>query len=481
MEHTEPERRYRAGRQPPAVERCRARKQRPWRTGRQRRLRRRQDQGPRRARGRPQAARDVHRLDRPDRAASPRLRDRRQLDRRSAGRLLRSGQRHDSHRRLGDGHRQRPRHPDRSARERQIGRGGRPHRAARRRQVRQRQLQGVRRPARRRRLGRECAVGNARSRDLAQQPGVPAELRARHADRRARDHRHDQAPRHQGHLQARRRDLRDDGVQLRHPRAAPARARVPQRRHHHHARRRARRQEAQLPLRRRHRLVRHAPEQEQGAGQREADLHARRAGRHRRRDRAAVERQLHRDDLRLRQQHQHPRRRHAPLRLQGGADAHDQLVRDEEQPREGSEGKRLRRGHPRGAHRRHQRQDSAPAVRRADQDQARQHRGQGHRRGDRQRQARRLPRGEPGGRQARSSARRSTPPGPARPPARPATWSAARARWTAARCPASWPTARSAIRPSASSTSSKAIRPEDRPSRGAIAASRPSCRSRARF
>ena len=74
-------------------------------------------------------------------------------------------------------------------------------------------------------------------------------------------------------------DFRNDRLQLRHSGAAPARARLPQRRHHHHARRRARRQEPQVPLRRRHRLVRHAPEQEQGAGQREADLHARRAGR----------------------------------------------------------------------------------------------------------------------------------------------------------------------------------------------------------
>ena len=59
-----------------------------------RRLLGRQDQGPRRPRGRPQAAGDVHRVDRAGRAASPRLRGRRQLDRRGAGRLLRSGQRH---------------------------------------------------------------------------------------------------------------------------------------------------------------------------------------------------------------------------------------------------------------------------------------------------------------------------------------------------------------------------------------------------
>ena len=96
----------------------------------------------------------------------------------------------------------------------------------------------------------------------------------------------------------------------------------------------------------------------------------------------------------VREQHQHARRRHAPVRLPVGADAHGQLLRDEEQPREGSQGERQRRGHPGRADGGHQRQDSASAVRRPDQDQARQHRGQGHRRDDHQRQARRLPRGE---------------------------------------------------------------------------------------
>jgi DNA replication and repair protein RecF len=47
------------------------------------------------------------------RPAPPRLRGRRQLDRRGAGRLLRSGQRHDPHRQLGHRRRQRPRHPGR--------------------------------------------------------------------------------------------------------------------------------------------------------------------------------------------------------------------------------------------------------------------------------------------------------------------------------------------------------------------------------
>ena len=58
----------------------------------------------------------------------------------------------------------------------------------------------------------------------------------------------------------------------------------------------------------------------------------------------------------------------------------------------------------------------------------------------------RVPRREPGDRASGSSARRSTPRARAKRRARPATWSAARARSTAARCRASSPTARSAIR-----------------------------------
>ena len=108
----------RAGREPHVADAPTAREpgdaQRARRRGR--RLRRRQDQGPRGPRGRPQAAGDVHRLDRAAGPAPPRLRGRRQLDRRGAGRLLRPGQRHHPHRRLGHRRRQRPRHPGRSAR-----------------------------------------------------------------------------------------------------------------------------------------------------------------------------------------------------------------------------------------------------------------------------------------------------------------------------------------------------------------------------
>ena len=124
-------------------------------------LRRRQNQSPRRPRGGSQAAGDVHRLDRAVGLAPSRLRSRRQLDRRGAGWVLRPDQRDDSHRRLGHSRRQRAGIPDRSASERALRRRGRADGAARRRQVRQRQLQGVGRLARRRRLGRQRAVAGA--------------------------------------------------------------------------------------------------------------------------------------------------------------------------------------------------------------------------------------------------------------------------------------------------------------------------------
>ncbi len=139
-----------------------------------------------------------------------------------------------------------------------------------------------------------------------------------------------------------------------------------------------------------------------------------------------------------------------------------------------------RRRHPRGPDGRHQRQDSAAAVRGPDQDQARQHRGEGHRRGGPQRQAGRVSRGEPAGRaqdrrqgHRRRARARSGPQG-----ARSGAAQGRPRRQLTAR--ASWPTARSATPHSASCTSSRASRPAARPSRAAIGASRRSCRSRAR-
>ena len=102
--------------------------------------------------------------------------------------------------------RQRPRHPRRQAPGREAPGGrGRPDHAARRRQVRRQVLRRLRRPARRRRLGRQRAVDPARGRDP---PGRlrldPALRRRRPADRAAAEGRRDHADRHHRHVLGRR-------------------------------------------------------------------------------------------------------------------------------------------------------------------------------------------------------------------------------------------------------------------------------------
>ena len=69
-------------------------------------------------------------------------------------------------------------------------------------------------------------------------------------------------------------------------------------------------------------------------------------------------------------------------------------VRDEKCACEGPEREHHRRRHSRGLDRRHQRQNPASAVRRADQDETGQHGSEGHRRGDSQRETWVVSRGE---------------------------------------------------------------------------------------
>ena len=77
---------------------------------------------------------------------------------------------------------------------------------------------------------------------------------------------------------------------------------------------------------------------------------------------------------------------------------------------------------------------------------------------------------------ARSSTRRSKPRAHAKRRAKPAISLAAKARWMAADCPASWRIVRSASRNAASCSWSRANPPAAPPSRDATGASRPSCR-----
>ena len=174
--------------------------------------------------------------------------------------------------------------------------------------------------------------------------------------------------------------------------------------------------------------------------------------------------------LLVRQQHQHARGRLAPVGLPLGADAHAQPLR----AREGrcsrrrtttSRARTSARASPRSS-----RPSSPTRSSRARRRPSSATPGmEGFVALDRQREARRVPRGEPAGGRRRSSARRSRPRRPARPRARRATSRAASPRWRTRRCPASSPTARSRTRRWPRSSSSRATPPAARPSRAATA------------
>ncbi len=134
------------------------------------------------------------------------------------------------------------------------------------------------------------------------------------------------------------------------------------------------------------------------------------------------------------------------------------------------------RRHQRGAH--GDRLDQAPRsqVQQPAEGQAGLVRGEGDRRAGGQRKAGPVPRGEPAGRQADHREGRAGRSGARRRPQGARDGGNAKGRSTLRRCPASWPTARSAIRRWRSSTSSRGTAPVAQPSRGATARIRRSCR-----
>ena len=359
------------------------------------------DPGPQGTGGRAQASRDVHRVDQRERPASPGVRGGRQLDRRGAGRPLRPDQRHHPRRQLDHGAGQRPRDPGGHASDREDpGRRARPDRAARRRQVRQEHLQGVGRPARRGGLGGQRALRAARGRGGPRRQSVPHGVRARQDRQEARDP--GQGARHGYHraVQAGPRNLHRARVPLHDPGGPAPAARVPQQGHHHHDQGRARGPEERGDLLRQGRpeRVRAVAHPEQEAAPPEADHLQRHQGRRRGGPGPAVRGRVQREHVHLREQHQYPRGRHPPHRVQVGPDPHDQRRGQAAGLPEEGRLHPLRRGHPGGAHLRAAREGARAAVRGADQDQAGQLGGRGHRQGDRQREPRQLPRGASAGR-----------------------------------------------------------------------------------
>ncbi len=181
--------------------------------------------------------------------------------------------------------------PGRDAQEgEEVGGRGRHDHPPRRRQVRRQVLQGLGRPARRRRLRRQRPVQTPRPRDQARRRDLHPELRARPAAGQAQAGRQDQEDRHQGHLLAGRRDLRDDRIQLRDPDPAAAGAELPQPGHPDHDHRRADRQKPRVPVQGRDRRVRPVPQPEQDRPQPPADLFRMPERRHHRRARLPVQR-----------------------------------------------------------------------------------------------------------------------------------------------------------------------------------------------
>ncbi len=305
-------------------------------------------------------------------------------------------------------HRQRPRHPGRHAPGREeVDRRGRPDDPARRRQVRRRRLRGVRRTARRRQLGRQRPLAQARGRGEAAGQRLPPDLSRRCARRPAQEGREDRRDRHDDHLLAEQRHLRDRRLRLRDPAHPVPADGVPQQGPAHRAERRAarrgrrrdRRAQRRLPLRARARRLRRVPqlgEEDRGHPRRDHLVRVGRQGApHRARGRDAVDERLLRERAHLREHDQHPRGRNPRRGFPRRAHHARQQVRPRQGPPQGEGREPHRRRRARGTHRRHLDQARRAAVRGPDQDQARQHRGEVVRAARGRRSARRLVRSQP--------------------------------------------------------------------------------------
>ena len=283
-------------------------------------------------------------------------------------------------RRQRDGARRWPRHPDRPARRGgRLRRRGRADPAARRRQVQPEHLQGVRRPARRRRRRGQRALRVDGGAHLAQRPRALHPLRARRRRAAAEGGRPvRQAQRHRGHVQAEHRHLHQDRVRLRRARAPAARAGLPQLRPvasccATSATRRRRRPRSATRAGWSRSCSGWTAARRRSSPSRSSVHHRGEPGRHPRRVRAVLERQLPRDDALLHQQHPAAGRRHASGRVPPGADPRGDEIRrghgQEGEPRTG------RRGHARGHDRGAVGQGARPEIPQPDQGQAGQLRG----------------------------------------------------------------------------------------------------------
>ena len=178
------------------------------------------------------------------------------------------------------------------------------------REVRRRGLQDLRWSTRRRRVGRQRVVEQARARHSTRRlPLDPDLCEGRRAPGEAREEQALEEDRHHGHLLARRDGVRGDRLPRADTARALARDGVSQQGLGDPLRRRAPRPAAaaDVPVQRRHRRFREAPQREQGATVQAGGLVRGGLRGKRDRDRDAVEHRLLRGDPLVRQQHRHHR------------------------------------------------------------------------------------------------------------------------------------------------------------------------------
>ena len=173
------------------------------------------------------------------------------------------------------------------------------------------------------------------------------------------------------------RDVRDHRVLVRDDHPATARVGVPHEGRLDHVHRRASGSRAVVLLRGRPPVVRPAPQPEQGGAAHPPDLRRATRGLDDGRGRAPVQRHVRGDRARVREQHQHGRRRHARHRLPGRADELAERLGAEGGRPQGVGRQPLRRRRAGGPHGGHQREADRPPVRGPDEGQARQCRGEG--------------------------------------------------------------------------------------------------------
>ncbi len=318
--------------------------------GRRVRLHGRVDPGPRGARGGPPPPGHVHRLDRCSRSPPSRLGGRRQLDRRGDGRPRHPDRRDDRRGRAGDRGRRRPGRPGRQAFDRQGRPRGGPHGPPRRWQVRRRRLQGLRRsPWCRGQRGQRPLVVDA-GRELQGRLRLGPGVRPRQGDDAGQEDRALGRPtRDEDDLPRRRGDVRDDRLVVRDDQPAPARVLLPEQGSLDQVHRRASGSGAVVLLRGRADVLRPAHEPEQGDAHPAADLRRAARGKHVGRGRPPVQRHLHRERPRLRQQHQHGRRRDPCHRLPGRAHRLPERLGPTERCAQGQRSEPERRRRPRRA------------------------------------------------------------------------------------------------------------------------------------